>query len=99
MAENKEGTEKSEEPSSRRLEQARRKGQVATTREFGPVLGLLGGAGMLTLYAPVFWRKFQLQSQSWLERAGTFSLDPESAHALLREVLERVFLPVLLLLF
>ena len=83
MAENKEGQEKTEEPSSRRLEQARKKGQVATTKELSPVLMLFGALGMLTLWAPTVWRRLQTQSQSWFEMAGRIQLNPESAHGLL----------------
>ena len=96
MAENKEGQEKSEEPTGKRLEQARRKGQVATTRELAPVMVLVGGVGMLTLWAPTAWRHFQHHSQSWLERAGTLQMNPEAAYALVMNVAENVFLPFLL---
>ena len=95
MAENKEGQEKSEEPSGRRLDQARRKGQVATTRELAPVMMLVGGVGLLTLWAPMAWRRLQHQSQSWFEQAGTFQLDPESAYDLMANAMERIFLPLL----
>ena len=95
MAENKDGTEKTEQPSGRRLEEARRKGQVATTRELTPVFVLCGGVGMLTLWAPMVWRQFQHQSQSWFEMAGTLSLNADTAYALLVNITERVLLPLL----
>ena len=91
MAENKDGTEKTEQPSGRRLEQARRKGQVATTRELSPVLVLFGGIGLLTLWAPTAWRQFQHQSQSWFELAGTLTLDVETAYALFSNISERAY--------
>ncbi|MCA9481955.1 MAG: EscU/YscU/HrcU family type III secretion system export apparatus switch protein, partial [Nitrospira sp.] len=42
MAENQDGSEKSEQPSGRRLEEARRKGQVPMTRELPPLVVLVG---------------------------------------------------------
>ena len=96
MAENEEGQEKSEDPTGKRLERARRKGQVATTRELAPVMVLLGGVGMLTLWAPTAWRHFQHQSQSWFEQAGTLQMNPEAAYALVMNIAVNVFLPFLL---
>ena len=95
MAENKDGTEKSEQPSPKRLQEARRKGQVATTRDLSPVVVLFGGVGLLTLWAPTAWRHFQHQSQSWFELAGTLTLDPNTAYALFSGISEHIFLPLL----
>src|SRR5690606_15587724 len=54
MAENEDGQERTEDPSARKLEQAREKGQVARSKELGSVavmmfgaLGLLFFGGML----------------------------------------------------
>ncbi len=50
MAENEDGQERTEEPSSRKLEQAREKGQVARSRELGSVVVMMMGAvGLLML--------------------------------------------------
>lgn len=95
MAENHEGQEKSEQPSGRRLEQARSKGQVPTTRELAPVLVMFGGVGMMTLWAPAVWRRFQHQSQSWFEHAGSIQLNPESAYALAMTITEQALMPLL----
>lgn len=44
MAENEDGQEKTEDPSTRKLEQAREKGQVARSRELGSVVVMMFGA-------------------------------------------------------
>ena len=95
MAENKEGQEKSEQPSGKRLEDARRKGQVATTKEFAPIFVLFGGAGLITLWAPTAWRHFQHNGQVWFENIGTFQLTPESLQGHVQSIVEQVFLPLL----
>ncbi|GJL62890.1 MAG: hypothetical protein NPIRA04_15440 [Nitrospirales bacterium] len=95
MAENKEGQEKSEQPSSKRLEDARRKGQVATTKELAPIIVLFGGAGMISLWAPTAWRQLQLNSQQWFEMIGTYQITPESIHDYVQMIVEQAFLPLL----
>ncbi|QEP43179.1 flagellar biosynthesis protein FlhB [Ectothiorhodospiraceae bacterium BW-2] len=58
MAENEDGQEKSEEPSGKRIEQAREKGQVAQSKELGTFL-LLIVAGLFFLFAgPAMMRSF-----------------------------------------
>ena len=95
MAENKEGQEKSEQPSGKRLEEARRKGQVATTKELAPIFVLFGGAGLITLWAPTAWRHFQGTSEFWFENIGTFQLTPDSLHGYVYSIVEQIFLPIL----
>lgn len=95
MAENKDGIEKSEQPSARRLEQARRKGQVAISKELAPLLVLFGGMGMITIYGPVAWHHLQEHSRYWLEQAGTLSLTPEHVHAMAMLITEQVFVPLI----
>ncbi len=95
MAENKEGQEKSEQPSGKRLEDARRKGQVATTKELAPIVVLFGGTGMIALWAPTAWRHFQGTSQQWFESIGTFHLTPESLQLYVYSIVDQIFLPLL----
>ncbi|MGB0909863.1 MAG: flagellar biosynthesis protein FlhB [Nitrospirales bacterium] len=95
MAENKEGQEKSEQPTGKRLEEARKKGQVATSKEFAPIAVLFGGAGMITLWMPTAWRQFQHTSQEWFEMIGTFQATPESIQNFVTMIVEQTFLPIL----
>ena len=95
MAENQDGSEKSEQPSGRRLEEARRKGQVPMTRELPPLVVLVGGVGLLSLWAPpALWHLSQYQ-RNWFESVGTFQLTPSTLHALMRDITEEIFLPML----
>jgi len=95
MAENKDGAEKSEQPTSKRLEDARRKGQVPVTREFPPLLVLVGGVSLLSFWAPAaLWRLSQYQ-RNWFEQVGTFQLTPMTVHVLVRNLTEDIFLPLL----
>ncbi len=95
MAENKEGQEKSEQPTGKRLEDARKKGQVATTKEFAPIAVLFGGAGMITLWMPTAWRQFQQNSQELFETIGTFQVTPESLQGYVSTIVAQTFLPIL----
>ena len=95
MAENKDGMEKSEQPSSRRLEQAREKGQVPSTKELGPVFVFFGAMGMIALWAPLAWRQLQQSSRHWFERAGQVTITPDTAYATLLDVVQNGFLPIL----
>jgi len=52
MAEEQDRSQKTEEPTQRRIEEARRKGQVATSREVNHVLVLGTGALVLLVFAP-----------------------------------------------
>lgn len=52
MAENENGQEKSEEPTGRRLQKAREKGQVPRSRELGTMAVLTGGAAAILIFGP-----------------------------------------------
>ncbi|MGR9106358.1 MAG: flagellar type III secretion system protein FlhB, partial [Gammaproteobacteria bacterium] len=52
MAEEESGQERSEEPSSKRLSDAREKGQVARSRELNTFVVLLAGSALLSLFGP-----------------------------------------------
>ena len=54
MAENQDGQEKSQDPTAKRLEEARRKGQVARSKELTTLAVTLSGASALMLMGPHF---------------------------------------------
>lgn len=58
MAENADGQERSEEPSQKRLDEARRKGQIARSREFNSMLMLISAAVSLLLMGDDLMRDF-----------------------------------------
>ncbi len=95
MAENKDGAEKSEQPSGKRLADARRKGQVPLTREFPPLMVLVGGLGLLSFGAPAALKQLNQNQRNWFEQAGTFQLTPDTLYNLAREITNEVFLPLL----
>lgn len=88
MAENKEGMEKSEQPSSRRLEQAREKGQAPSTKELGPVFVFFGAMGMIAVWAPMAWQHLQKSSRQWFGQAGQVKLTPDTAYSTLLDVMQ-----------
>ena len=53
MAENSDGTEKSEEPTAKRIEEARKKGQIPRSKELTTVLMTLAAAVFLLMYGGV----------------------------------------------
>ncbi len=95
MAENKDGGEKSEQPTAKKLADARRKGQVPLTRELAPLFVLLGGVGAITMWAPQMLQQFSGHYRSWLEQAGTLQLDPTTMHVLFWNITNTAFVPLL----
>ncbi len=54
MAESESGADKSEEPTSKRLEESRKKGQIARSRELNTVVVTMAGIGGLLVYGGDF---------------------------------------------
>jgi flagellar biosynthetic protein FlhB len=95
MAENQDGADKSEQPSPKRLADARRKGQVPMTRELPSLFVLLGGVGLISLWAPHAFVQFFDHYRQWLAQAGTIQLDAQSTHVLLLDVVYDGFVPLI----
>jgi flagellar biosynthetic protein FlhB len=95
MAENKDGGEKSEQPTGKKLADAARKGQVPLTRELPPLFVLLGGVGAITMWAPQVLQEFSGHFRNWLEQAGTLQLEPTTMHVLLWNIINTAFVPLL----
>ena len=95
MAENKDGGEKSEQPTSKKLAEARRKGQVPMTRELPPLFVLLGGVGAISLWAPQFLREFSGHYRYWFEQAGTLQIDQRTIHILFTNITNQAFVPLI----
>jgi len=95
MAENKDGADKTEQPSSKRLAEARRKGQVAMTRELPSLFVLLGGVGLISLWAPQAIVQFHNHYRNWLAQAGTLQLDGHSTYTLLLDITNQAFVPLI----
>jgi flagellar biosynthesis protein FlhB len=84
MAENDTSQEKSEQPTPKRLREAREKGQVAASRELNTTLVLLGGAGgLLLMGGSIFSHLQEILRRSWsLERE--LLLDSGMLHSMLQ---------------
>lgn len=95
MAENKDGAEKSEQPSSKRLADARRKGQVPMTRELPSLFVLLGGVGLISFWAPQALVQLYHHYRHWLAQAGTLQLDGHSTYTLLLDITNQAFVPLI----
>jgi flagellar biosynthetic protein FlhB len=78
MAENQDGQEKTQEPTAKRLDDARRKGQVPRSRELNTMALTVLGAASLIVLAPGFFESLHklFQAQFILSRADIF--DPQS---------------------
>lgn len=59
MAENEDGTEKSEDASEKKLREAREKGQVPRSKELTTLLMVLGAAFFFFFYGYIMWQDFQ----------------------------------------
>ncbi len=95
MAENKDGGEKTEQPTAKKLAEARRKGQVPMTRELPPLFVLLGGVGAISLWAPHMLRQLYESYRQWLEQAGTLEMNMTSLYVLLWNVTNQALVPLI----
>lgn len=68
MAEDQDQSQKTEEPSQRRLEEARRKGQVANSREVNNALVLASGALFVGVLAPGMAARLAEALRPFIER-------------------------------
>ena len=75
MAEDQDQSQKTEEPSQRRLEEARRKGQVANSREVNNALVLASGALFVGVLAPGLAMRLAEALRPFVERPHAFPLD------------------------
>lgn len=88
MAENKDGMEKSEQPSSRRLEQARDKGQVPSTKELSPVVVFFGAMGMIAMWAPLAWQHIQRTGTDWFQKSGNQIVTSDTLYGIAIDIVE-----------
>jgi flagellar biosynthesis protein FlhB len=79
--------EKSEQASPRRREEARKKGQVAKSREIPSVLVLMTGLLVLLLIGRHLTTSLASFTAQMLGRAGTLSITPSSVQALGKEMI------------
>jgi flagellar biosynthesis protein FlhB len=102
VAEEQDDGQKTEEPTQRRLEEARRKGQVASSREVNHAFILAAGAVLIGALAPALAGGVAAALRPLLARPHSFTITPADLDRLLAVVLGDVgaalLLPALLLL-
>jgi flagellar biosynthetic protein FlhB len=101
MAEGEDDSQKTEEPTPRRLEDARKKGDVAKSQEIPGWFVLASGLVLLAFVFPIMARTLTADMQVFFAQADSFALDPNAVMAMMQrtawEVAVVVGLPVLLL--
>ena len=96
MAEEQDQAQKTEEPTQRRLEEARRRGQVASSREVNHAM-ILGAGGLLVgLLAPALAGDVAAALRPLIERPHTFALTPGDLDRLLAALLGELGVALLL---
>lgn len=74
---------KTEEPTSKKLDNARQDGNVAQSQEIKSLMILIGALVMVAVMAPALTASLARKIRSLLEHANTFHMDIESLHELL----------------
>ena len=77
MAEHESGQERTEEPTPKRQQDAKKKGQMARSRELNTMISLLVGAGGLIIFGSTMIGKLSEQMTSYLTMSPAGMDDPE----------------------
>ena len=94
MAENDDDSQKTEEPTSKRLTDSRNRGEVAQSREVANWFMLFSAAVAVALFAPFSARKIVDATYQFLERPHDIPVDPEALRQLLFDVAMAVGLAI-----
>lgn len=87
MAEEQDESQKTEEPTPKKLEESRRKGQVATSREVNHWFIIFGGALLLTMYAPTMLSGIRGTLTKFIAYPHDISVDAGNLQAVLTTLL------------
>lgn len=87
MADDQDQSQKTEEPTQRRLDEARQKGQVASSREVNHALMLAAGAFLIAVLAPVMAAGVTRALRPLLERPHLIATGPADLGGLLAALL------------
>jgi flagellar biosynthetic protein FlhB len=99
MAENSDGQEKTEQPTGKRIEDSRRKGQIPRSREMGTLSVLLSGVIGLWVFSPVFSDAFKKIFKMGFSVERAMIYDPSYMLKTFLSSVLVVSLPVFLLAF
>jgi len=82
MADDRDDSQKTEEPTEKRLDEAHKRGDFASSREIGNWFMLLGGAAVLILLGPVMGRDLGRMLIAFLEKPHLIPLDGDGLQQL-----------------
>ncbi|PKR55959.1 flagellar biosynthesis protein FlhB [Thalassospira marina] len=103
MADDEDDSQKTEDPSQKKLDDAREKGQVPVSKEVGNFVLLFGGALVIMMMAPGMADGVRDYSLQFIMHPQDFSFDPESIRLLWQDMIIGFFkilgVPFLLLVF
>ena len=101
MADDRDDSQKTEEPTQKRLDEAHKRGEFASSREISSWFMLLGGTLVVVLLGPVMGRDLARQLLAFVEKPHLIPLDIDSLSnlgtAVLSSTLLVVALPLLIL--
>lgn len=102
MSDQQDDAQKTEEPTQKRIEQTRKKGQVALSRELNNWLMLLAGTILVAAVAPYIFSELGKLMRHYLENAHSIPSAPGGLHIVLGEsvweLMRILLMPVLLFL-
>ena len=84
MAEDRDDSQRTEEPTQRRLDEAHKKGDVVKSNELSSFIMLAGGTTAIALFSTLSVKRFAGEFRVFLENPAGMSLDSGSATALLQ---------------
>ncbi len=99
MAENSDGQEKTEQPTGKRIEDSRKKGQIPRSREMGTLSVLLSGVIGLWVFSPIFSDSFNKIFKMGFSVERSMIYDPSYMMKTFMSSIFVVSLPVFLLAF
>ncbi len=91
MAEDADKDSKTEEPTGKRLSDARNKGQVVSSREVGTAFLFLAATGLFFFHGQVLWAALQSKMRFFLSGVLARELTAEGVVVLIRETVSGVF--------
>ena len=87
-------SQRTEKPTPRRLEKARREGQFPVSREFVAGTQFLAFVWLLGAYGPGWFRSVEGLCRSWIQAAFTLDITPLNAHTLLIATIQSTAVPL-----
>jgi flagellar biosynthetic protein FlhB len=96
MSEQTDDAQKTEEPTQKRLQEARGRGQVAVSREINTWLMLAVGTLVIAMMAPMLMTRLRIAMLPYVEAPHRFSLDIASTMQLFEATMVDVFLATFL---